>query len=198
MRNYIWSDYKGWFKTDYSGDMSYLYEVNAKDFSEVSRRLFEFIFLCNYLEVNKLIFAIGIASRNYKPIFVFFDETQILPNQPIEWYKVNQLVTDRYKWEFFASAGLEDFVRNGYLTEQKIKENEEKEHRKRSEFWTRFTALTALVAVIVSIILQIVFNSKERDVIINNRNAFQDTTKIFLLNPTKGIDTKQEKDSIRK
>jgi hypothetical protein len=197
-RNYIWSGNDNMLLREYKNDRSNLFEIDGTDFLELSRELFEFVVLSKYLEDNRIVYPIKIELKALKPVFVFQNETQIGLSQPEEWYKVNQLILNIYKWEFFGANILEQYVNNGYLIESDLKDKNQNTHRERTLFWTRFAAISALFAFVVTIILQIVFSSKERDVIINNRNAFQDTTKIFLLNPVKSIDTNRLKDSIKK
>lgn len=187
-RNYIWSEYKCNLFDDYKNDenyinqeRSYLFEINEDQISKLSEMIFQFIFIYEFLKRNDLIYTIKIKQRSLCPIFVFKNSCEIESQLRGELYKLNKINIDIHQIEFYASNSLKEFKNDGFLTKEELIFNAEKDHWKKSLFWTKITSGIAIVGVIATTLIQIFMNKGERDVMIKNENAFQDTSKVIIL-----------------
>lgn len=165
-----------------SGDKIYCYDAN--NFDKIKSKLLEFIFLCDFLEMQFLIRSIKLSEGANRKCIMIVQNTH--KQDLIHTYVntiLNQLAFERYRYVFEASPAIIEFIKRGYLSDNDYK-------FKISNKWTKIVAGIAFLGIIATTIVQVIFSGKERDVIINNKNAFQDTAKVLIINPQNtNIDT---------
>lgn len=169
-KNYIWTNYMNDLFKNVPAK-NYLFEIKEDSISDLTDKLFQFIFLVDYLESNNLLYKISIDLRILKPIFVFENETTIKIPLSIPLYKINKLLIDKHKFEFFASSDLKQFVKNSYSTNEELKIEREETDRKTALNWTRIMAWVAIIAVIISSLFQIFKPDTKEIKVINNINT---------------------------
>ena len=94
---------------------------------------------------------------------------------------------------------LREFVDRGFVTLEEQQIIEERTARKRQE---KITIGISLGIFIATVIIQILFQTTERNVLIKNPKDFSDTVKVLFLNPptqliTDSLQTKLLKDSLQ-
>ncbi|MBE2227099.1 MAG: hypothetical protein IAE93_07155 [Ignavibacteria bacterium] len=163
-------------------------------YTKLCQEFFEFIALCQLIERLGMIHTtkMPVDRKWYFPIlpydsvsndkYTFPDEF----NWPDEVRRVNQILYERYLWEFFPYPELHEFIKRGYKTNYElISENEDIDRKKAQKTTLRVALITIVLSVLISIstsVFNYVTYNREREVIIKNVNDFNDTTRVFLIN----------------
>lgn len=188
-RNYIWSGYKEIINEDYQHDCDYLYEINKDQIEDIRLKISEYISLFNLIEKNNYIYSIEIKKRIFMPLMIFKSATQIDELKLFDLMNINQLIYNRSKYEFFPSPELAAFKERGYITVQQEILLKEIKERKRAQYLTIIVALLSIFVGLMSIIVDIVYSGKDRDVNIKNENAFKDTIFVKYVKDNENIDS---------
>lgn len=150
--------------------------------NEISDKITSYVIVFDFLLKEKLIASMDIMTREYIPAFVDNDITNKTHNFDPPLNRVNKLIIDCFLFELLISPALEDYKYRNYLTLSEFDILEQNKDRKKSLRWTIVTAFTAIILSVSSILLQIIFSGKERDVKIVNDNAFPESSRVIILN----------------
>jgi len=152
---------------------------------EVCEKITSYIVLYYSLLENKLIADVHIKTRKFVPLLVKTNTSTIIVDFEPPLNKINKSILDCFLNEILITPELIAFKKRGYLTLTEFEMKEQNKDRKKSLFWTKVTAFTAIVLSLSSIILQVIFSGKERDVKIVNENSFPVYQKILLVDSSK-------------
>lgn len=171
------------------------YLLPLEKYKNICQDFFEFVTLCQLIERLGMIHTtkMPIDRKWYFPIlpydsvsnnkYTFPDEY----NWPDEIRRINQILFERYVWEFFPYPELHEFIKRGYKTNYElISENEDKDRKKAQKMTFRIAMFTIILSSLISIVAAF-FNyityDKKREVEIKNLNAFPESTKVYLNTP---------------
>lgn len=103
-----------------SGDNIYYYDTD--NFNKVKSKLIEFIFLCDFLEIQFLIRGTKLSEGANRKCYFLIDNKDKKDIKHINVNNIlNQLSFERYRYVFEASPAINEFIKRKYLSDSDYK-----------------------------------------------------------------------------
>lgn len=109
---------------------------------------------------------------------IFHKYCKIIPNK--FYTQMNQIIAERYNWEFYPSPLLSEFIKNGYRTQTEYNRDRETSRA----YW--IPLIVAISSILITSAVNYLIYTDKRDVNIINQ---KDTIKTLILSPSMTFDT---------
>lgn len=174
----------GTFVTTYGNYDNQIQVYIAKDEETALRKIKEFITLWKTLEKIDLLFSISKTRKRSYVLPIFTTNNPPSPTAPFD--EMLAIIKDYDFKEIVFTPELEKFVERNFLTSDEYEKEQERLDRIESQKLTRKIAyITITISVIISLItalLNFLTYTNDRNVRITNKNIFQDTIRVEIMN----------------